>query len=84
MIRGYRFELMKVGAAFINTARGAIVNEPEMIEIFTRRPELTALLDATWPEPPVEGSPVYSLPNIVLTPHSPAPGNGNAAAGDCG
>ena len=69
MIRGRHFELMKEGATFINTARGAIVNEPEMIEVFTRRPELTAILDVTWPEPPVEGSPFYSLPNVVLTPH---------------
>ncbi|MFA6963023.1 MAG: hydroxyacid dehydrogenase [Opitutaceae bacterium] len=69
MIRGHHFERMKDGATFINTARGAIVNEPELIEVFSRRPELTALLDVTWPEPPVAGSLLYSLPNVVLTPH---------------
>jgi phosphoglycerate dehydrogenase-like enzyme len=69
MICGRHFELMKEGATFINTARGAIVNEPEMIEVLTRRPEVTAMLDVTWPEPPVAGSPLYSLPNVVLTPH---------------
>ncbi|MET0263579.1 MAG: hydroxyacid dehydrogenase [Rariglobus sp.] len=69
MIQGRHFELMKDGATFINTARGAIVNEPEMVEVLARRPEVTALLDVTWPEPPVEGSPLYSLPNVVLTPH---------------
>ncbi len=69
MIRGQHFDLMKPGATFINTARGAIVNEPEMLEVLTRRPEITALLDVTWPEPPVEGSPFYTLPNVVLTPH---------------
>ncbi len=69
MIRGAHFEKMKPGATFLNTARGAIVNEAELIEVFTRRTDLTALLDVTHPEPPVPGSPFYSLPNIVLTPH---------------
>lgn len=69
MIKGQHFELMKDGATFINTARGAIVNEPEMIDVLTRRPEVTALLDVTWPEPPVAGSPLYTLPNVILTPH---------------
>ncbi len=69
MIRGHHFDRMKTGATFLNTARGAIVNETELIEVLTRRPDLTALLDVTWPEPPVAGSPLYSLPNVVLTPH---------------
>lgn len=69
MICGRHFDLMRPGSTFINTARGAIVNEPEMIEALARRPELTALLDVTWPEPPVAGSPLYSLPNVVITPH---------------
>ena len=69
MIRGHHFELMKPGSTFLNTARGAIVNEPEMVEVLAKKPELTALLDVTWPEPPVAGSPLYSLPNVILTPH---------------
>jgi phosphoglycerate dehydrogenase-like enzyme len=69
MIRGRHFELMKDGATFINTARGAIVHEVEMSAVLANRPEVTAFLDVTYPEPPVEGSPLYTLPNIVLTPH---------------
>ena len=69
MIRAEHFDKMKPGATFINTARGAIVNEGGLIEVFTRRTDLTALLYVTWPEPPVKGSPLYSLPNVVLTPH---------------
>ena len=68
-IGGAHFAAMKPGATFINTARGAIVNEPEMIAVLQQRPDLTAVLDVTWPEPPVAGSPLYSLPNVVLTPH---------------
>lgn len=69
MIRGRHFELMRDGSTFVNTARGAIVHEAEMTEVLKRRPEVTACLDVTWPEPPVAGSPLYTLPNVVLTPH---------------
>jgi len=69
MLRKEHFSQMKQGATFINTARGAVVNEPDLIEVLTERPDLFALLDVTWPEPPVAGSPFYELPNVVLTPH---------------
>jgi phosphoglycerate dehydrogenase-like enzyme len=60
---------MKPGSTFINTARGAVVDEPALIEVFSRRPDLFAVLDVTYPEPPLPGSPLYTLPNIILTPH---------------
>jgi phosphoglycerate dehydrogenase-like enzyme len=69
MIIGEHFEAMKTGATFINTARGAIVREDELIAVLARRPDLYAVLDVTDPEPPLEGSPLYSLPNVILTPH---------------
>ncbi|MFN8445279.1 MAG: hydroxyacid dehydrogenase [Caldilineaceae bacterium] len=69
MLNGRLFRLMKPGANFINTARGAVVNEPELIEVLGERPDLFAVLDVTWPEPPVLGSPLYTLPNVILTPH---------------
>ena len=69
LITGAHFEAMKPGAAFINTARGAVVRESEMIAVLQRRPDLTAVLDVTYPEPPVAGSPLYTLPNVILTPH---------------
>ena len=69
MIRGAHLAAMKANATFINTARGAVVNEPEMIAVLERRPDLYALLDVTYPEPPAAGSPLYSLPNVLLTPH---------------
>ncbi len=76
MIRGKHFSAMKPNSTFINTARGAIVNEPEMIEVLQKRPDLQAVLDVTYPEPPVEGSPLYSLPNVTLTPHIAGSVNG--------
>ena len=69
LITGQHFTLMKPNAAFINTARGAVVRESEMITVLEQRPDLTAVLDVTYPEPPVAGSPLYTLPNVVLTPH---------------
>jgi phosphoglycerate dehydrogenase-like enzyme len=69
IISGDHFRSMKVGASFINTARGAVVRQNEMIEVLTERPDLTAVLDVTDPEPPDPGSPLLHRPNIVLTPH---------------
>ena len=69
LITGAHLAAMKPEATFINTARGAIVREAEMIAVLQQRPDLYALLDVTYPEPPAAGSPLYSLPNIVLTPH---------------
>lgn len=69
MITAKLIASMKLGATFINTARGAIVDEAGMVETLQNRPDLCAVLDVTCPEPPVEGSPLYTMPNIVLTPH---------------
>ena len=69
MITGDLLRSMKKYASFINTARGAIVKEDEMIEVLRERPDLTALLDVTADEPPQPRSPLYSLENVFLTPH---------------
>jgi phosphoglycerate dehydrogenase-like enzyme len=63
------FERMREGATFINTGRGAQVVEDELIAVLAARPDLTALLDVTWPEPPAPGSRLWSLPNVVISPH---------------
>ncbi|HLV36706.1 MAG TPA: hydroxyacid dehydrogenase [Spirillospora sp.] len=69
MITGAHFARMKPNAAFINTARGAVVREDEMIAVLSQRPDICAVLDVTHPEPPIPRSPLYTLPNVVLTPH---------------
>lgn len=73
MITGAHFRAMKPNSSFINTARGAIVREDEMIAALQDRPDITALLDVTYPEPPAPESPLYTLPNVVLTPHIAGP-----------
>ncbi len=69
MITGEHFASMKQNATFINTSRGAIVREQEMIAVLQARPDLWAILDVTYPEPPLPDSLLYTLPNVVLTPH---------------
>ncbi len=63
------FETMRDGATFINTGRGAQVVEADLIRVLKARPDLTALLDVTWPEPPAEDSELWQLPNVVISPH---------------
>lgn len=69
LIRQSHFESMPSGASFINTARGAVVNEPELIAALENRPDIFAVLDVTYPEPPAADSPLLSLPNAIVTPH---------------
>lgn len=69
LITGEHIAAMKPGATLINTARGAIVREEELAATLAQRPDLHAVLDVTYPEPPAPGSPLYTLPNVVLTPH---------------
>lgn len=63
------FKLMPKNATFINTGRGAQVVEEDLIRILKERADLTAVLDVTFPEPPLPESKFYTLPNCVLTPH---------------
>lgn len=69
LIKGRHFQLIKPGGFFLNTARGEVVDEEEMIAVLQRRPDIDAVLDVTAPEPPAPDSPLYTLNNIVLTPH---------------
>lgn len=69
MLHGGLFATMRDEAVFINTGRGAQVREDELVAELRRRPTLTAVLDVTHPEPPAADSPLYGLPNVVLTPH---------------
>jgi len=69
MVTGEHLSAMKKYATFINTARGAIVREGEMLDVLRSRPDLMAVLDVTDPEPPAPDSPLWELDNVVLTPH---------------
>ena len=69
IVNGRTLSLMKEGSILINTARGALVDEKALIEALQNGRLKYACLDVTDPEPPVENSPLRSLPNCILTPH---------------
>lgn len=69
MIRGDHIRSMKEYGVFINTARGIIVREEEMIEALKERKDISAYIDVVYPEPPKEDSELYELDNLELTPH---------------
>ena len=70
LIRREHFELMKPGAIFINTARGAVVKETDLIDALQGNRIAGAGLDVFEHEPLPRDSPLHSLANVVLTPHA--------------
>ncbi|MFJ9054980.1 hydroxyacid dehydrogenase [Streptomyces sp. NPDC102409] len=63
-----RLALMPDGATLINTARGSLVDTAALTdELVSGR--LDAVLDVTEPEVLPARSPLYDLPNVLLTPH---------------
>lgn len=60
---------LRPDATLINTARGGLIVERDLIAFLRKRPDVQAILDVTEPEPPAPDSPLYDLPNVVLTPH---------------
>ena len=69
MLTGELFASMQQNATFLNTGRGAQVKESELIQVLKDRPDLTAILDVTHPEPIPLGSELYKLDNCIFTPH---------------
>jgi phosphoglycerate dehydrogenase-like enzyme len=68
IINAKTLALMPDHAVFINTSRGALVDEAALVAELHRRP-LYAALDVTDPEPPTADSPLRTAPNLVVTPH---------------
>lgn len=63
------FALMKPTAYFINTSRGGLVDEPELIEALQQRRIAGAGLDVMATEPIGADHPLCALPNVILQPH---------------
>jgi phosphoglycerate dehydrogenase-like enzyme len=82
MINASHFRALKDGAVFINTSRGAVLDEQALIaELETGR--ISAALDVTSVEPVPKDSPLLCLPNVILTPHLAGSGYyGYARIGD--
>ena len=69
MIGSAQFAMMKPGVILINTARGAIIDEPALIDALGSGRIAGAGLDVFGTEPLPQGHPLTALPNTVLTPH---------------
>jgi phosphoglycerate dehydrogenase-like enzyme len=68
MIGADQLAAMRDGAWLLNTARGGLVDTDAITaELVSGR--LNAFVDTPHPEPLPSGSPLYDLPNVVLTPH---------------
>jgi D-3-phosphoglycerate dehydrogenase len=70
MIGAREFELMKKSAILVNTARGAIVEEPALVEALSANRIAGAGLDVFGTEPLPPHHALTKLDNVVLTPHS--------------
>ena len=68
LIDGRRLALMRDGTLLINTARPSLIDQDALVETL-QTGRIDAFLDVTDPEPLPADSPLYDLPNVVLTPH---------------
>jgi phosphoglycerate dehydrogenase-like enzyme len=69
IVNARRLGMLREGALFINMSRGALVNEPELIEEL-RRERIFAVLDVFAQEPLPADSPLRELVNVFLSPHA--------------
>lgn len=72
MIDYRRMEMMKPHALLINTGRGGLVNEADLIEALKAGEIGGAGVDVLTQEPPIDGNPLLDndLPNLLVTPHT--------------
>jgi phosphoglycerate dehydrogenase-like enzyme len=68
LIGARQFALMPQGALLVNAARGPIVDTDALVKAL-QSGRIRAAIDVTDPEPLPEGHPLWSCPNLLLTPH---------------
>jgi len=73
------FAHCKPGAYFVNVGRGGVVDQAALIEALKSGALAGAGLDVTDPEPLPEGDPLWTAPNVLITPHYAAAGDREAA-----
>jgi phosphoglycerate dehydrogenase-like enzyme len=69
MVDARRLALMRDRSVFVNTSRGGLVVEPDLVAALRAGRPSAAGLDVLDEEPPDPGNPLLALPNVVLTPH---------------
>jgi glycerate dehydrogenase len=69
LIAAEQLSLMKPSAFIINTSRGPIIRETDLIDALCRGTVAGAALDVQDPEPPAPDNPLFAMDNVILTPH---------------
>lgn len=69
MINKEAISKMKTSAVIVNTGRGPLINEADLCEALAAKRIAGAGLDVQELEPPAEDSPLYTLDNVIITPH---------------
>ena len=69
MINAKALALMKRDAILVNTARGEVVDEPALVDALRTGSIGAAGLDVFAPEPPATANPLWSFPNVIVSPH---------------
>ena len=72
LIDAGRFAAMKDSAYFINISRGSVIDEAALTAALLSGRIAGAALDVLESEPLPAGSPLYDMPNVILTPHTAA------------
>ncbi|MBV8615752.1 MAG: D-2-hydroxyacid dehydrogenase [Acetobacteraceae bacterium] len=62
--------LMRPGAALVNVARGRCVDEPQLVAALGEGRIAAAALDCAAEEPLADSSPLWAMPNVLVTPHT--------------
>ena len=82
LVSADRFRLLPAHAGFINVSRGGVVDEVALINALTSgRLNRGAYLDVFADEPLSRESPLWTLPNVIITPHDATASKGNYARG---
>ncbi|MDW0109725.1 NAD(P)-dependent oxidoreductase [Sporosarcina aquimarina] len=63
------FNLMKPSAVLINTSRGGVINETDLVEALKSKTFKRAGVDVFAVEPPLANHPFYGMDEITMTPH---------------
>lgn len=69
MINEETLSLMKPSAFLINTSRGALIDQPALISALAAGKIAGAGLDVQETEPPAADDPLYTMDNVIITPH---------------